>query len=162
MNSGPLSTSMSVPGGTSSVRLPEASNADQTLPDLALLSQMTGASTPPTSRALTQPTPGWRVSPSPPNRTNNQSGRLSICLSVLHWGKRVKTTEASFGPERKVVSVWFLTHCAVRSDLTESSSAWPAAVTVGATTGCGVGMRSTGVGADGTATAGTTAAGAAT
>src|SRR6267378_8599471 len=101
---------MSVPGGTSSVRLPETSNADHTPPNLALLSQMTGGSTPPTSLALTQPTPGWRVSPSPAYWTNNQSGRLSTCLSVLHWGKRVKTTESSLGHERKEVSVWFLTH----------------------------------------------------
>src|SRR5216683_20195 len=157
MKSGPPSTSMSVPGGTSSMRLPATSNADHTLPDLALLSQTAGGSTPPTSLALTQPTPGWRVSPSPPYRTNSQSGRLSICLSVLHCGKWVKTTESSFGPERKAVSVWFLTHCAVRSDLTESSSAWPAAVTVGTTTGCGVAMRSTGVGARGTGCAGTVA-----
>src|SRR5437667_11120919 len=107
---------MGVPGGPTSGRLPEASNADHTLPDLALLSQMTGGSTPPTSLALTQPTPGWRVSPSPPYRTNNQSGRLSICLSVLHWGKRVKTTESSFGPEWKVVAESILSHISLCAD----------------------------------------------
>src|SRR5258708_23025995 len=112
---------MSVVGGTSTTRLPEASAADHTLPDFALLSQTAGGSTPPTSLALTQPTPGWRVSPSPKYWTNNQSGRLSTCLSVVHCGKRVKRTESSVGPERNAVSVWFLTHWEVRSDLTESS-----------------------------------------
>src|SRR5713226_7153537 len=152
---------MSVDGGTSSVRLPAASKADHTLPDFALLSQTVGGSTPPTSLALTQPTPGWRVSPSPRYWTNNQSGRLSICLSVLHCGKWVKTTESSFGPERKTVSVWFLTHCAVRSDFTEASSACPAAVSVGTTTGCG-GRLGAGVGTSATDLAGTAATGAAT
>src|SRR5437879_4451844 len=112
---------MSVPAGISTVRLPVTSNADQTLPDLALFNHTVGGSTPPTSLALTQPTPGRRVSPSPEYWTNNQSGRLSTCLSVVHCGKRVKRTESSVGPDRNAVSVWFLTHCAVRSDLTESS-----------------------------------------
>src|SRR5260370_12899065 len=160
--SAPVSTSMSVPAGMSTVRLPVASNADQRLPDLALFSHTAGGSTPPTSLALTQPTPGWRVSASPEYWTNNQSGRLSTCLSVVHCGKRVKRTESSVGPDHNPVSVRFLTHWEVRSDLTESSKAWPAGVIVGTTTGCGVGTRGTAVGASGAATAGTAAAGAAT
>src|SRR5260370_39607872 len=112
---------MSVPAGMSPVGLPVASNADQTLPDLAVFNHTAGGSTPPTSLALTQPTPGWRVSPSPEYWTNNQSGRLSTCLSVVHCGKRVNRTESSVGPERNAVSGGFFTHAAVRSDLTESS-----------------------------------------
>ena len=114
---------MSVDGGTSRRlfgrgvgRRPQAACADAAEPDGR-------RSIPPTSLALTQPGPAWRVSPSPPYSTNSQSGRLSICLSVLHWGSVVKTTDLSFGPERNAVSEWFFIHCAVRSDLTAASSA---------------------------------------
>src|SRR5579859_1225153 len=157
--SGP-STSINVAGGMSTTRLADASKADHKLPDLTLVSQTTGGSTPPTSLALIQPTPGWRVSPSPPYWTNSQSGRLSTCFSVVHCGNRVKTTESSVGPERNAVSVWFLTHCAVRSDLTESSSAWPAGLRVGTTTGCG-GATGAGVGTTTTGTLAVAATGAA-
>src|SRR5438270_254898 len=152
-------TSSSVEGGTSSTRLPEASVADQSVPFRAAVSHTVGASTPPTSLALTQPGPASRVAPSPLYGTISQSGLLSICLSRLHCGKRVKTAASSLGPERSGVSVWFLTPEAVRSEVILLSTTSPLGLRVDTTTAVG-GANSRGVGVGITTTAacgGTTA-----
>ena len=87
------------------MRFAIASELDHNDPALALVSQTGGASTPPTSFALTQPGPASLVLPSPPYWTNSQSGRLSTCFSRLHCGSRVNRVALSFGPERSGVSV---------------------------------------------------------
>src|SRR5947207_1590261 len=92
-------TSIKVEAGMSVTREPEAKLApDQTEPAFEVRSQTVGASTPPTSDALTQPGPAWRVFPSPLYCTKSQSGLDSTCLSRLHCGRRVKTWESSVGP----------------------------------------------------------------